>query len=104
MQSPSPGWMCVRGTERMNTDWSGKHYAFFANRACEFFPCHPGADPDKFNCLFCYCPLYPLGDQCGGNPQWLPGGVKDCSGCLFPHQPQHYDAVVGRLAGLQKGL
>jgi Zn-finger protein len=21
-------------------------------------PCHAGADPDTFNCLFCFCPLY----------------------------------------------
>ena len=30
-----------------------RHYAFFRNRDCEFYPCHPGADPDRFNCLFC---------------------------------------------------
>ena len=24
---------------------------FFANRECEYFPCHPGADPERFNCL-----------------------------------------------------
>ena len=33
--------------------WEGKHYAFFQNRECEFFPCHKGADPENFNCLFC---------------------------------------------------
>ena len=44
-----------------------RHYAFFQNRACEFFPCHKGADAENFNCLFCYCPLYALGRKCGGN-------------------------------------
>ena len=34
------------------------HYDFFQNRECEYFPCHPGADPETFSCLFCYCPLY----------------------------------------------
>ena len=41
--------------------WHGKTFAFFTNRECEFFPCHAGIDPDEFNCLFCYCPLYALG-------------------------------------------
>ena len=49
--------------------WEGKHYAFFSNKECEYFPCHAGADPENFNCLFCYCPLYALGDKCGGNFQ-----------------------------------
>ena len=39
-----------------------KHYDFFQNKLCEFYPCHPGADPETFSCLFCYCPLYALGD------------------------------------------
>ena len=43
-----------------------EHYKFFQNRECEYFPCHEGADPETFSCLFCYCPLYALGDQCGG--------------------------------------
>ncbi|WP_337936887.1 cysteine-rich small domain-containing protein, partial [Acidaminococcus fermentans] len=40
-------------------------YKFFAHRQCEFFPCHQGADPERFNCLFCFCPLYLVPD-CGG--------------------------------------
>ena len=47
--------------------WEGKHYSYFSNKECEYFPCHKGADPENFNCLFCYCPLYALGDKCGGN-------------------------------------
>ena len=46
---------------------SEKHYSFFQNRECEYFPCHKDADPETFNCLFCYCPLYALGRKCGGN-------------------------------------
>ena len=56
-------------------------YMFFSHRECEYFPCHLGADPENFNCLFCYCPLYPLGEGCGGRFAVLPGGRKDRSGC-----------------------
>lgn len=42
-------------------------FDFFQNRACEYFPCHKGVADEDFNCLFCYCPLYLLGDECGGN-------------------------------------
>ena len=71
-------------------------YRFFAHRECEFFPCHPGADPDRFNCLFCYCPLYCLGKNCGGNFTVLENEIKDCSGCLYPHIPENYQAVNSR--------
>ena len=71
-------------------------YRFFAHRECEFFPCHPGADPERFNCLFCYCPLYCLGKNCGGNFTVLENGVKDCSGCLYPHIPENYQEVNSR--------
>ena len=73
-----------------------RHYAFFQNRECEFFPCHKGADPENFNCLFCYCPLYALGKKCGGNCSFTESGIKDCSGCLVPHRRENYDKVTGR--------
>ncbi|WP_419492972.1 cysteine-rich small domain-containing protein, partial [Butyricicoccus sp.] len=53
------------------------HYSYFTHKKCEYFPCHPSADPDNFNCLFCYCPLYPLGKDCGGTFDYLPNGYKD---------------------------
>ena len=59
---------------------------FFANTACRWFPCHETQDPERFNCLFCFCPLYPLGEACGGDFTYTPSGVKDCSACLLPHQ------------------
>ena len=49
----------------------GNSYSYFCNRDCEYFPCHEGADPEHFNCLFCYCPLYALGSRCGGNYRYL---------------------------------
>lgn len=74
-----------------------RHYAFFSNRDCEYYPCHAGVPEERFNCLFCYCPLYALGDACGGSCSYTPSGVKDCSGCTFPHEKDHYDAVIARL-------
>lgn len=70
------------------------NYSYFANEKCEYFPCHKGADPNDFNCLFCYCPFYALGEACGGNYEMLPNGIKDCSGCLYPHLRENYDEVV----------
>lgn len=75
---------------------SDRHYAYFCNRECEYFPCHPTDNPEEFNCLFCYCPLYVLRDTCGGDFKYLPNGRKDCSGCLFPHRPENYDAITAR--------
>ena len=71
-----------------------RHYAFFQNRECEFFPCHPTDRPEAFNCLFCFCPLYHT--DCGGNCVFR-DGVKDCSACTYPHDPDNYDAVCARL-------
>lgn len=69
-------------------------FSYFCNRDCQFFPCHEHTDPEYFNCLFCYCPLYALGKDCGGNFKYLPGGVKDCSSCTLPHSPQGYAYVT----------
>ena len=73
-----------------------RHYAFFQNRDCEYFPCHRGVDEADFNCLFCYCPLYALGEECGGAFRYTPKGVKNCEGCAFPHRKENYDAVLAR--------
>lgn len=73
-----------------------KHYSYLCNRECEYFPCHPNADRDNFNCLFCYCPLYVLGDRCGGNFTYLSNGCKSCVNCLYPHQREHYEEIIGR--------
>ena len=74
-----------------------RHYDFFQNRECEYFPCHPGVDPEKFNCLFCFCPLYALGDKCGGNFCYTKDGIKDCSNCRIPHCRDNYDRICEKL-------
>lgn len=73
-----------------------ENYKFFQNKKCEYFPCHKTKDEEHFNCLFCYCPLYALGDKCGGNFKYLEGGIKDCSNCLVPHSPKGYDYIISK--------
>ena len=74
--------------------WENKHFSFFQNRDCEYFPCHETNDPDNFNCLFCYCPLYALGRNCGGNFCYTESGIKDCSGCTVPHRKENYGRIT----------
>ena len=74
------------------------NFDFFQNRECEYFPCHAGADPGKFNCLFCYCPLYALGDRCGGNFSYTEQGIKDCSNCLRPHRRENYSKILEKMS------
>lgn len=81
----------------MSDDWKNKKYAFFSHTECEAFPCHKGLATEKFNCLFCFCPLYSLGDDCGGNFKILKNGVKDCSYCIFPHNKDNYGKIIEKL-------
>ena len=70
--------------------------SFFRNTACAFFPCHEGVDPQEFNCLFCYCPLYALGPRCGGDFSYTDSGVKDCSDCVALHRGDAGAGLVRR--------
>ena len=69
---------------------------FFQNRGCPFFPCHKGVAEKDFNCLFCYCPLYALGESCGGSFRYTDSGVKSCENCAFPHLRENYEKVLAR--------
>ena len=73
-----------------------ENYKFFSHKECEYFPCHKTNDPDNFNCLFCYCPLYALKDKCGGNFRYTDSGIKDCSKCTLPHRRDNYDYIIGK--------
>jgi len=70
-------------------------HRFFSNPSCRYFPCHREPEPERFNCLFCFCPLYLLED-CGGDFQ-ISNGIKDCTGCSRPHRPEGYDEILERL-------
>ncbi len=71
--------------------------SFFANRDCEYFPCHRTDRPEDFSCLFCYCPLYAFGEDCGGAYVILENGIKDCSRCTLPHEPENYKRIMEKL-------
>lgn len=80
-------------------------YRFFANKACQYYPCHKGIE--ELNCLFCYCPLYER-EHCPGTPEYIvPGSrragegeeeqiipVKSCMNCTFPHRAENYDIMM----------
>lgn len=70
-----------------------ENYKYFKNEKCEYFPCHELKDSSYFNCLFCFCPLYCLGADCGGNFVWTDSGVKNCSACLIPHSRGGYEHI-----------
>lgn len=63
-------------------------YKFVQNTKCEYFPCHVIDKMEDFNCLFCYCPLYILGDKCGGNPTFTLKGIKSCVACSIVHKKE----------------
>ena len=74
-----------------------RHYDFVQNNHCEYFPCHKCEHPEQFSCLFCYCPLYALGDACGGHFTYTEQGIKDCSSCLIPHRRENYDRIMEKM-------
>ncbi|MDR1963804.1 MAG: cysteine-rich small domain-containing protein [Planctomycetaceae bacterium] len=77
-------------------------YKFFRNTDCIYFPCHQDIDVETFNCLFCYCPLYFLGDQCGGHFECTgkTKKTKCCTKCSIPHELKNYDTIIDRLKEL----
>lgn len=78
--------------------------SFFQNTDCEYFPCHKNIEPDNFNCLFCYCPLYSMKEKCGGEFYYSGKGIKVCTDCGFPHERNNYDQVLDQVKRLGKKL
>ncbi len=74
-------------------------HKFFSNTACKYFPCHEVDDIEQFNCMFCYCPLYLLGKNCGGNFEYTGKNnkIKSCMNCTLPHSPNYYDTIMEKL-------
>lgn len=70
---------------------------FFQNTSCRFFPCHKTENMNDFNCMFCFCPLYSLGDRCGGNFYYTDKGIKSCLNCSFPHERNNYGQITDKL-------
>lgn len=78
------------------------NYKFFSHKECEYFPCHKVKDTESFNCLFCYCPLYALGNKCGGNFRYNDRGIKDCTGCILPHKKENYEYIVEKFGEISE--
>ncbi|MCT4566558.1 MAG: cysteine-rich small domain-containing protein [Maledivibacter sp.] len=78
-----------------------ENYKFVQNSKCEYFPCHKVKDTEKFNCLFCFCPLYMLKDKCGGNFKYN-HGTKDCSDCTIPHSENGYEYIMSKMGEVIK--
>ena len=57
--------------------WRNRAYSFFQNVECEYFPCHETRHPEDFSCLFCFCPLYHLGADCGGDARFSEQGLAE---------------------------
>ena len=75
-----------------------ENYKFFQNKKCEYYPCHKLKENEEFNCLFCYCPLYMLGEKCGGNFKYTNNGVKSCVDCTLPHiKGEGYEHVMKKM-------
>ena len=79
-----------------------ENYKFFQNTKCEYFPCHKCGNAENFNCLFCYCPLYALGENCGGNFSYTEQGIKDCSDCLRPHRKDAFDSIMEKMGDVME--
>ena len=76
------------------------NHKHFTNSECKYFPCHtlPDEGEGGFNCLFCYCPLYSMGDSCGGDFKFSgERKVKDCENCNLPHMPQYHATIMRKL-------
>ncbi len=74
-----------------------ENHKFFSHISCEYFPCHKVDDTKDFNCLFCFCPLYMLGNECGGNFSYNEKGIKNCTDCLIPHKKNNYEYIMNKL-------
>ena len=79
-----------------------ENYKFFQNRNCEYFPCHQGVKEEDFNCLFCYCPLYALGDHCGGSFTYIGSDIKDCTNCIKPHCRGNFNRIMEKMGAVME--
>lgn len=78
---------------------------FFSNKKCKYFPCHKTDNAENFNCMFCYCPLYALGENCGGNYTYTKSGIKNCENCDIPHTENgilHIEKKLSEILNLAK--
>lgn len=69
--------------------FKGDHWVEWSPKTCPYHPCHFAGQ----RCDFCYCPLYPCGDESLG--QWVESSngrrVWNCSQCTLLHEPKIVD-------------
>lgn len=78
-------------------------FNYFSNRKCKYFPCHK-MNPDEFNCLFCFCPVYFA--ICPGTPEYIEkdgSTFKSCIDCEYPHKAENYAAIIECLTSMLNG-
>lgn len=90
---------CLEKTE----PWRDKQYFCFTHKDCEYYPCHETINPNNFNCLFCFCPLYCLGKKCGGNYTYY-NDLKDCSKCMLPHLQDSYGYIMDKFNDIVEAM
>ena len=95
---------CLYNTGNRKSERETENFKYFSHKKCEYYPCHKTENPEEFSCLFCYCPLYAMGKQCGGNFSYLENGVKDCTDCLVPHRRENYDYMMEQMRKFHKEL
>lgn len=65
--------------------YKGEHWVEWIPENCPYYPCHFAGQ----RCDFCYCPLYPCGDETLG--QWAESAngrkVWNCARCTMIHEP-----------------
>jgi len=65
--------------------FNGEHWVEWTPENCPYYPCHFEGQ----RCDYCYCPLYPCGDEALG--RWSEsssgGRVWNCAGCTLVHEP-----------------
>ncbi len=78
-----------------------ENYKFFQNKECEYFPCHKVENEAEFNCLFCFCPLYMLKGECGGNFKYT-NNFKNCADCIIPHGKKSHEYIMSKMGEVCK--
>ena len=72
----------------------GERWTRWNPDGCPYYPCHPSCKDQR--CDFCYCPLYPCGDESQG--KWLvrenSGKIWSCEGCTLVHEPIVADYLI----------
>jgi len=73
--------------------FGGGHWVAWSSEGCPYYPCHR---MDGQRCEFCYCPLYPCGDESLGEmvPSTTIGMIWNCSSCTLLHRPAVADHLL----------